>query len=42
MNLKLSLDQVEDQIRHLEQQKAEIEEALAELHSRRTGLAAAA
>src|ERR687889_490046 len=31
MNLKLSLDQIEDQIRHLEQQKIEIEEALAEL-----------
>jgi DNA-binding transcriptional MerR regulator len=42
MNLKLSLDQVEDQIRHLEQQKVEIEEALAELKSRRTSLAAAA
>ena len=42
MNLKLSLDQIEDQIRHLEQQKAEIEEALAELHTRRAGLAAAA
>ncbi|QRM28758.1 MerR family DNA-binding transcriptional regulator [Microvirga sp. VF16] len=42
MNLKLSLDQIEDQIRHLEQQKVEIEEALAELQSRRAGLAAAA
>ncbi|MET0531824.1 MAG: MerR family DNA-binding transcriptional regulator [Microvirga sp.] len=42
MNLKLSLDQVEDQIRHLEQQKVEIEEALAELKSRRASLAAAA
>ncbi|MGO4387448.1 MerR family DNA-binding transcriptional regulator [Microvirga sp. 2YAF29] len=42
MNLKLSLDQVEDQIRHLEQQKSEIEEALAELKSRRASLAAAA
>ena len=41
-NLKLSLDQVEDQIRHLEQQKAEIEQALAELRTRRDGLAAAA
>jgi DNA-binding transcriptional MerR regulator len=41
-NLKLSLDQIEDQIRHLEQQKVEIEEALAELKSRRAGLAAAA
>ncbi len=42
MNLKLSLDQVEDQIRHLEQQKIEIEEALQELKSRRSSLAAAA
>ena len=42
MNLKLSLDQVEDQIRHLEQQKLEIEEALKELQLRRTNLAAAA
>jgi DNA-binding transcriptional MerR regulator len=42
MNLKLSLDQVEDQIRHLEQQKIEIEEALKELKARRTSLAAAA
>ena len=42
MNLKLSLDQVEDQIRHLEQQKVEIEEALEELKARRTGLAVAA
>ncbi|WP_445501314.1 MerR family transcriptional regulator [Microvirga sp. G4-2] len=42
MNLKLSLDQVEDQIRHLEQQKIEIEEALRELQTRRTNLAAAA
>ncbi|WP_457094200.1 MerR family transcriptional regulator [Microvirga sp. P5_D2] len=42
MNLKLSLDQVEDQIRHLEQQKVEIEEALTELKSRRASLAAAA
>jgi DNA-binding transcriptional MerR regulator len=42
MNLKLSLDQVEDQIQHLEQQKKEIEEALAELQARRAGLAAAA
>jgi DNA-binding transcriptional MerR regulator len=29
MNLKLSLDQIEGQIQHLEQQKKEIEEALA-------------
>lgn len=42
MNLKLSLDQVEDQIRHLEQQKLEIEEALKELKARRASLAAAA
>ena len=42
MNLRLSLDQVEDQIRHLEQQKLEIEEALQELKSRRSSLAAAA
>ncbi len=42
MNLKLSLDQIEDQIRHLEQQKIEIEEALKELKARRASLAAAA
>jgi DNA-binding transcriptional MerR regulator len=42
MNLQLSLDQIESQIQHLEQQKKEIEEALAELQSRRAGLAAAA
>src|SRR5919107_2846627 len=42
LNLKLSLEQVEDQIRHLEQQKSEIEEALAELKSRRASMAAAA
>ncbi|MXQ13786.1 MerR family transcriptional regulator [Microvirga makkahensis] len=42
MNLKLSLDQIEDQIRHLEQQKAEIEEALEELKTRRSSLAVAA
>jgi DNA-binding transcriptional MerR regulator len=41
-NLKLSLDQIEDQISHLEQQKAEIEQALAELKARRAGLAVAA
>jgi DNA-binding transcriptional MerR regulator len=40
--LQLSLDQVEDQINHLEQQKTEIEEALAELRARRAGMAAAA
>ena len=42
LNLKLSLDQIEDQIRHLEQQKIEIEQALAELHARRSSLAEAA
>jgi DNA-binding transcriptional MerR regulator len=42
MNLKLSLEQVEDQIRHLEQQKSEIEEALAELKARRASMAVAA
>src|SRR5918995_2641376 len=42
MNLKLSLDQIEDQILHLEQQKQEIEEALAELQARRAGMSAAA
>jgi len=42
MNLRLSLDQVEDQIRHLEQQKLEIEEALEELKARRATLAVAA
>lgn len=40
--LQLSMDQIEDQISHLEQQKAEIEEALAELRARRAGMAAAA
>ncbi len=40
-NLNLTLDQVDDQIRHLKQQKAEIEEALAELNARRSSLAAA-
>ena len=42
MNLKLSLDQIEDQIRHLKQQKIEIEEAIAELESRRASLSVAA
>lgn len=42
MKLKLSLDQIEDQIRHLEQQKAEIDEALEELRARRASLAIAA
>lgn len=41
-NLRLSLDQIEDQISHLEQQRAEIEEALVELKARRAGLSAAA
>ena len=41
-NLKLSLDQIEDQIVHLEQQKVEIEQALVELRARRAGLAVAA
>ncbi len=41
-NLRLSLDQVEDQIRHLQQQKAEIEEALVELNARRSSLTTAA
>ena len=40
-NLKLSLVQVEDQIAHLEQQKTEIEDALLELRSHLTTLAAA-
>ncbi|MFC4174404.1 MerR family DNA-binding transcriptional regulator [Microvirga sp. GCM10011540] len=40
--LKLSLDQIDDQITHLEQQKAEIEEALVELRTRRAGMAVAA
>jgi DNA-binding transcriptional MerR regulator len=39
-NLKLSLAQVEDQIAHLEQQKAEIEGALTELKAHRVNLAA--
>ncbi len=42
MNLKLSLDQIEDQIRHLERQKLEIEEALEELKARRSSVAVAA
>jgi len=41
-NLNLSLDKIEDQIRHLEQQRVEIDEALAELNSRRASLAVAA
>lgn len=42
LNLNLSLDQIEDQIEHLEQQKNEIEQALAELRSRRASIAVAA
>ncbi|WP_210497049.1 MerR family transcriptional regulator [Microvirga antarctica] len=41
-NLNLSLDKIEDQIRHLEQQRVEIDEALAELRSRRAAIAVAA
>ena len=41
-NLKLSLDQVDDQIAHLEQQKVEIEQALVELKAHRESLIAAA
>jgi DNA-binding transcriptional MerR regulator len=41
-NLNLSLDQIEDQITHLEQQKGEIEQALIELRARRATLAVAA
>ena len=41
-NLNLSLDKIEDQIRHLEQQRIEIDEALAELRSRRASVAVAA
>lgn len=40
-NLKLSLAQVDDQIVHLEQQKVEIEQALAELKAHRATLVAA-
>jgi DNA-binding transcriptional MerR regulator len=40
-NLKLSLAQVDDQIAHLEQQKLEIEQALAELKAHRATLVAA-
>ena len=39
-NLRLSLIQVEEQIRHLEEQRREIDEALAELRSTRAALAA--
>lgn len=41
-NLNLSLSQVEDQISHLEQQRAEIEEALVELRACRARLTNAA
>jgi len=41
-NLNLSLPQVEDQISHLEQQRAEIEEALVELRACRARLINAA
>jgi hypothetical protein len=41
-NLKLSLDQVDDQIAHLEQQKVEIEQALVELKAHRDTLVAVA
>ncbi len=40
-NLKLSLAQVDDQIAHLEQQRTDIEEALAELKTHRNTLVAA-
>ncbi|MBM6592921.1 MerR family DNA-binding transcriptional regulator [Microvirga sp. BT291] len=42
LNLNLSLEQIEDQIEHLEAQKVEIEQALAELRSRLSGMAVAA
>ncbi len=41
-DLKLSLNQVEDQIAHLETQKAEIEQALSELVAQRDALKASA
>jgi DNA-binding transcriptional MerR regulator len=41
-DLKLSLTQVEDQIAHLETQKAEIEQALSELVAQRDALKASA
>ena len=40
-NLKLSLAQIDDQISHLENQKIEIEQALAELKAHRATLVAA-
>jgi DNA-binding transcriptional MerR regulator len=42
VDLKLSIAQIDDQIAHLEQQKAEIEEALVELKGHRVSLVAAA
>ncbi|MET0429741.1 MAG: MerR family transcriptional regulator [Microvirga sp.] len=42
LNLKISAEQIEDQIRHLETQKVEIELALDELRSRLSGIAVAA
>jgi DNA-binding transcriptional MerR regulator len=42
LNLNLSVEQIEDQIEHLEAQKTEIEQALAELRSRLSGMAVAA
>jgi DNA-binding transcriptional MerR regulator len=41
-NLKLSLAQVDDQIAHLENQRTEIEQALAELKAHRDSLVAVA
>lgn len=41
-NLKLSLDQVDDQIAHLEQQRVDIEQALVELKAHRDSLVAVA
>ena len=41
-NLKLSLDQVDDQIAHLEQQRGDIEQALVELKAHRDSLVAVA
>ena len=41
-NLKLSLAQVDDQIAHFEQQRAQIEDALAELRAHRSNLVASA
>src|SRR4051794_32654942 len=41
-NLNLTVAQIEDQIRHLEQQKVEVDQALAELKGCREGLTPAA